>query len=324
MKAAVLVSNQNIIIEDRPIPKTDSYRNILLEMLYVGICGSDMPKYFGNRAKHLPVVLGHECCGIVKEGPSYLFNKLVACIPMWYCSKCENCREGNFQLCSNHEYMSSTMDGGMQQFYTIPEQFILDVNDLIENPQLAVLIEPAAVAVHACELIFDELHKNKNKKITIIGKGTIGLLVSLVLQKYVHIYPEQINIISYGDIYEVNSADYCFECSGHVGGLNTAVEVTKYRGQILQLGIIYPEFFKEEELFIFDKLLRKEINMQGTWNSDFRDDWAIAYKLITNNMKDFNTLISRVYLLDKVNEAFKEKQKDTGIIKTLINVGAII
>lgn len=31
-----------------------------------------MPKYFGNRAKHYPLVLGHEFCGIVEDGPEEL------------------------------------------------------------------------------------------------------------------------------------------------------------------------------------------------------------------------------------------------------------
>lgn len=322
MKAAVLDKKESIIIEDRPIPKTDAESNVLLKVLYCGICGSDMPKYFGNRAKHYPLVLGHEFCGIVEEGPEELKGKLAAGIPLWYCGECDNCKNGNFELCRNHRYIGSTIDGAMQEYITIPDKYILEADALRANPELAALVEPCAVAVHACNLIFDEMRKNKNKSFGIIGDGVIGTLMYLVLRHYGKIYREQIRLIGPKDEVQEDMFDYCFECSGKVGGLNSAIKSTKYKGQIMQLGIVYPEFFKEQELFNFDKLLRKEQNMQGCWNSNFRDDWIEALNIISKFPEEYKKIISRVYNLENTEQAFLDKKYNKEkILKLMIKVG---
>lgn len=308
MKSAVVVGKENIIMEDRPKPQIDSYRNVLLKILYCGICGSDMPKYYGNRIKRYPLVLGHEFCGIVEEGPNNLVGKLVSGIPMWYCGECDNCKDGNYELCSNHKYVGSTLDGAMQEYLTIPEKYVLDANILNDKPELAALIEPCAVAVHASNILFDGLKKDKAGKIGIIGDGVIGSLIYLVLRHYKQIPKDQITFITKETIPEENIFDYCFECSGHVNGLNSAIKATKYKGQIMQLGIIYPEFFKEGENLQFDRLLRKEQNLQGCWNSNFKQDWKDSLEIISKFRLEYEQLITWIYDLDRVKEAFEDKK----------------
>ena len=90
----------------------------------------------------------------------------------------------------------------------------------------------------------------------------------------------------------------------------------------MQLGIIYPEFFKGSDEFNFDKLLRKEQNMQGCGNSNFRDDWVKALQIISQFPDDYMNIISKVYNLDEVNEAFLYKKycKDK-LLKLMIKVG---
>lgn len=322
MKAAVLESKQSIRILNRNKPIINNENNVLLKILYCGICGSDLSKYFNNQVKNYPLVLGHEFCGIVEDGPNELKGKLVAGIPLWYCGECENCKNGNFELCSNHKYVGSTIDGAMQEYITIPEKYILNTDILKDKPILAALIEPCAVAIHACNLIFNELNRNKNKMFGIIGDGVIGNLLNLILKHYGNIYKEQIKMIGPNDYIQDNLFDYCFECSGTISGLNSAIKCTKYKGQIMQLGIIYPEFFKGNDCFNFDKLLRKEQNMQGCWNSNFRDDWVKALQIISQFPNDYMNIISKTYDLDEVNEAFLSKKYCTEkMLKLMIRVG---
>ena len=57
MKAAKLYGSQNIEIEQTPVPELANENDVLIKVLYCGICGSDMPKYFGHRVKKYPTVI---------------------------------------------------------------------------------------------------------------------------------------------------------------------------------------------------------------------------------------------------------------------------
>lgn len=309
MKCAILRSPFNIELDNITKPKIDSIRNTLIKVLYCGICGSDMSKYKGHKQSYKDLILGHEFCGKVEEGPENLRGKLVSGIPLWYCNNCNNCRDGNYQLCTHHSYMGSTIDGALQEYITIPSQYVFDISKLEDNPILGALIEPLGIAVHCENLLFQ---KNlTHSKIAIIGGGAIGSLLFNVLTQHLYLNPSQIYIINKDDTRELSDFDYCFECSGTVSGLNSAILKTKVRGTIIQVGIIYPNVLKENPM-MFDKFLRKEQIIIGSWNSDFHMDWKIAYDLISDNPDSYMRLIDpNIFSLDKANDAFMYKSKTT-------------
>lgn len=320
MLAAKVVGKERIELEEGEKPQVDEYRNCLVKVLYCGICGSDMPKYYGNRIKRYPLVLGHEMCGIVEEGPEHLVGKLVSVIPMWYCGECDNCKADNYELCTNHLYLGSTIDGAMQEYITVPEKYILKCSE-IKNKKLAALIEPFAVAIHTVNQVYGNCQYSK---IAIVGDGVIGRLVYLSLILYGHVKKESIELFGPNDFPKENSYDMVFECSGKVGGFNKAIKICKYKASIVQVGIIYSEFFKGNEDVDFDKLLRKELLLKGIWNSNFHGDWELAKIIISNNEEKFEELITDIFLLEDVEEAFKYKNNTHGyekVLKTMLNVG---
>lgn len=318
MIAAKIVGKERIEIQNIDKPIIDNYNNVLIKILYCGICGSDMPKYFGNRIKKYPLVIGHEFCGIVEEGPSQLIGSLVSGIPMIYCGKCENCLQGNYQLCSNHKYIGSTLDGAMEEYLVIPEKYVLKINELKDEPQLGALIEPFAVAIHATNLV---RYNTLKASIGIIGTGVIATMIYNALRYNLHVPEENIVLVSKEDIPQDNIFDYCYECSGNIGGLNSAIKGTKYRGTIIQLGIIYPEFFNKGISLNFDILLRKEQQLKGCWNSNFKDEWYTAYELISKHRKAFNKIITNTFNLEELEKAFEYKKNNTNATKVLIKVG---
>ena len=152
--------------------------------------------------------------------------------------------------------MGSSIDGAFQEYVSIPEKYLFEIPLLEKESILGTLVEPTAVSVHTVNILFN---KNlTNSKIAIIGNGTIGSLIYITLQKYLNIDKSQINIISrFQTLSKDEQYDYCFECSGDVTGINKAIAATRYRGTIIQVGIIYNKQFKQKD-FHFDKLLRKE------------------------------------------------------------------
>lgn len=66
MKAAVMHGTRNISIETLPVPQIEE-NEVLIKVMAVGICGSDLHYYESGRiGKYVvdkPFILGHECAG---------------------------------------------------------------------------------------------------------------------------------------------------------------------------------------------------------------------------------------------------------------------
>lgn len=78
---------------------------VLVELVSAGLCHSDLAVIDGTRPRALPIVLGHEAAGIVREVGSGAHDVTVddhvvfALTPM--CGRCSYCIEGRPNLCQN-------------------------------------------------------------------------------------------------------------------------------------------------------------------------------------------------------------------------------
>src|ERR1051326_3069939 len=76
MRAAILQRPRTISIECVPVPQPE-IEEVLVEVEAVGLCGSDMKFYTGDRTLAGPMVLGHEVAGrIVAVGTNVQAQRL--------------------------------------------------------------------------------------------------------------------------------------------------------------------------------------------------------------------------------------------------------
>jgi S-(hydroxymethyl)glutathione dehydrogenase/alcohol dehydrogenase len=107
MKAAVFREiGQPMGIEDISISKPQG-REVLVRMMAVGVCHSDMHVLTGDAQHPLPAVLGHEAAGIVEQvGPDVRHvqpgDHVVVCLT-FYCGHCEQCLGGHSNRCFTPE-----------------------------------------------------------------------------------------------------------------------------------------------------------------------------------------------------------------------------
>jgi S-(hydroxymethyl)glutathione dehydrogenase/alcohol dehydrogenase len=107
MKAAVFREiGQAMGIEDISISKPQG-REVLVRMMAVGVCHSDMHVLTGDAQHPLPAVLGHEAAGIVEQvGPDVRHvqpgDHVVVCLT-FYCGHCEQCLGGHSNRCFTPE-----------------------------------------------------------------------------------------------------------------------------------------------------------------------------------------------------------------------------
>ena len=107
MKAAVLRELLTpMAIEDVVIAKP-SPREVLVRLVAVGVCHSDLHIITGDLPHPLPAVLGHEAAGIVEQVGSDVRavkpgDHVIVCLT-FHCGHCEQCETGNSHRCMPDE-----------------------------------------------------------------------------------------------------------------------------------------------------------------------------------------------------------------------------
>ncbi len=97
---------------------------VLVEIAGAGLCHSDLSVINGNRPRVMPMVLGHEASGVVREvGPEVSELRpgdhvVFAFVPA--CSHCLPCNSGRAALCENgaKSNVAGTLLGGSRRFHS--------------------------------------------------------------------------------------------------------------------------------------------------------------------------------------------------------------
>lgn len=134
-KSAMLYDPLLMKIENKII-RNIKPNEVLIKIMAVGICGSDIHYYkkgkIGNKAISTPLILGHECSGIVVDiGENVQTLKIgdrVAIEPGDYCKTCEYCLRGKYNLCDNVRYLSSPpINGALTEFLIHPAHLVYQI-----------------------------------------------------------------------------------------------------------------------------------------------------------------------------------------------------
>ncbi len=154
---------------------------VILEVKYAGICGSDLTIYQGKhqRAKP-PTILGHEFSGIVLErrgegSPEVRAGDRVAVNPCYACGQCELCLAGKGHICERKGLYGVDSDGGFARYAKVALTALHRLPEWASFEEGA-LIEPLAVAVRAVKIG----RFSFGESAAVIGGGPIGLLTGMV------------------------------------------------------------------------------------------------------------------------------------------------
>jgi 2-desacetyl-2-hydroxyethyl bacteriochlorophyllide A dehydrogenase len=156
---------------------------VRIEVKYCSICGSDLHIYKGKHPyAQLPVALGHEVSGVIKELGSEVKNlkvgQRVIVEPVYKCGKCKACLKGDYCYCEQLSFQYRKGNGAMRKYFTIEEECVFPIPDELDF-DTASLIEPLAVAVHAVK----KADIRMGETVLVMGCGAIGLLVSALCAK---------------------------------------------------------------------------------------------------------------------------------------------
>ena len=321
MKAIRLNSPENLVVEDVPIPElTDGWA--LVEMHHGVICGSDK-RWYKVGAHKMPLTLGHELSGIVREVKDEtakdLIGKPVSIIPLLACGKCGYCRSGLYNLCGSYKYLGSSTDGGFADYVAVPLANLIPVPETIELDEVA-LIDPFSVGLHALRMA----NYRSGQSVIILGAGAVGMTAATYLidvfgglnVTVADVAPgklelaqkmgaKTIDLNSVGDLSKY-SADVIVIATAAPSAISLAFQMVEKRGVISVPGITYQPL--EIPAKTWELLLRKEARVVGSWNYVWskwpEDEWGTTIAYMASQKIKPKNLITHHFKLDKAVEAF--------------------
>lgn len=177
MLQAVMTSPGKIEFRDVPIPDVKE-GEVLVKIMKIGICGSDIHVYHGKHPyTSFPVVQGHEVSGeVVKTGRGVKDLKpgdRVTIMPQVVCGKCYSCTHGRYHICDELKVMGFQTTGTASEYFAVDANKVLKFADSVSFDEGA-MIEPLAVAVHA----LGRAGNVEGMKVLVLGAGPIGNLVA--------------------------------------------------------------------------------------------------------------------------------------------------
>lgn len=295
MTAAVMHAPGDLRVEVVPVRRPGP-GEVLLKVAACGVCGSDIPRMLHNGGYVMPIICGHEFSGWVAElgegATGFEIGELVTVPPLIPCRRCDFCVRGDFGLCTDYDYFGSRSDGAYAQYVVSPVGNLMALLDGID-PRAAAMLDPAAIALHALW----KTGLRSGHRVLVIGAGPIGLfgvqwarLAGAAEIVALDVSPEKAAMaVEAGATHAVQSADEVTALAGRgfdvvleSAGVPTTVDIaaamTAPRGHAVYIGIPHAPVTLEKKTF--DRFLRQEISLHGSWNSFSApfpgDEWRTA------------------------------------------------
>ena len=317
MRACVLHAIGDLRAGDRPDPAPGPGQ-VLVRVAACGICGSDLPRVFEKGTYRFPLIPGHEMAGVVEEvgaGVSCVSpGDRVAVFPLLPCGRCEPCQHGWLHLCDDYGYLGSRCDGGFAELVLAPEANLVPVPDGVSLEHAAVT-EPAAVARHALR----RGDMARGESVWIVGAGAIGLILvqwardlgaSQVfvsdVQKFKLDLARQWPGVAVCDARKHDApswvrdetggrgADLVVEAVGMAATAAQAIRGARKRGRVVLMGNPAGEMVLPQNDYAL--VLRHELTVLGTWNSDRgagdEGDWADSLRAMGGGALDLDPIVT--------------------------------
>lgn len=175
MRVAKLVSTRRIEVSDTLDVSKPKPGMVIMKVMVVGICGTDIHIFNGNRSDvALPRVMGHELSGVITElgegVDRVCIGDRVVLDPVMSCRTCSVCKRGRRNICAKVKCFGVQMNGGFQDYIEVPADQVYRIPD-ITTFQQAALVEPFSISAN----IIARSNIQSGETVAIIGSGTVGL-----------------------------------------------------------------------------------------------------------------------------------------------------
>lgn len=329
MKSIQISKDLKVSIEENEVPKKEKGQ-VLLKLLYGGICGSDLNTYRGKSPyTKYPVIPGHELSAEILEVDNndrgLKKGMFVTVNPYFNCEHCYSCERGFVNCCTTNETMGVQRNGGFSQYITMPIERVYDANGL--SPKLISIVEPFCIGYHGVK----RANIQSGEKVLVVGAGTIGIFAALsaklmgadvfvcdvakekldyaaknfdidgiILNDNNDTFNEKVSEITNG-----NGFDVTVEAVGLPSTFQNCVDAVAFHGRTIVIGV-----GKSNLDFNFTLIQKKEMDIMGSRNA-VKSDFLEVIDIIKNNkVRNLERVITNEYSYLDAAKAFDEFDKN--------------
>lgn len=337
MKAFAITKERTVRAIDIEEPHPDS-NEILMEVHYIGLCGSDLNSYRGLMPLvTLPRVPGHEISGIIIDKGSrvpstFKTGDKATVSPYTNCGVCPACRTGRVNTCEYNQTLGVQREGALTRKIRVPFDKVF-TSEILSLEELA-LVEPVSVGYHST----NRGEVKETDTVLVIGCGVIGMgALCAAVRKGATVIAVDIDdrklesAKHFGAACTINSksenalsrikeltrnegVDVAIEAVGSPATFTLALEAVTFAGRVVAIG-----YSKEDVRFNSQLIVRKELDLYGSRNA--LRVFPSVIRMFELKEKPYSDLITKVFPFDQTPEAFKFWDENTGSVsKILIHV----
>ncbi|HEY0122465.1 MAG TPA: alcohol dehydrogenase catalytic domain-containing protein [Rhizobium sp.] len=335
MKAVRLYDAMDLRVEEveRPFQPPAGFVNI--DVRAAGICGSDLHNFrTGQWISRRPSTAGHEFCGRISaigdgvEGLSV--GDTVAADSRIYCGTCPACASGRTNVCENLGFVGEVCDGGFAEQVQLPAKLVIRHEQSLD-PQVAVMAEPLAVALHAIQ----RLRVPPGEPVLLIGCGTIGGLSGLLFSRlhdgdllFSDLRADRARMVAEicgGAAIDLAPAEiaaglrgrrlrYALDATGSTQAIGQAIDLLSGGGALALVGISHGRLDLDPNI-----LVEREIALLGC--HAYENELAQAVSLLPQLQKELLEFSDVLTSLDEVPDAYQRLlDGQTNKLKTIVRI----
>lgn len=347
--AAFVWGKNDLRVRPFDLPKELEPHEVLVRIKAVGICGSDI-----HYLKHMrladfimkePMVIGHECAGIVEEIGSKVEHlsagDRVALEPGISCGKCKLCKGGSYNLCPDMKFFATPpFHGSLANKVVHPADLCFKLPDNVSLEEGA-MCEPLSVGVHTCR----RAGIGADTSVLIIGAGPIGLVSLLVARAFgaPHILVADVDlhrlkvakelgadavvqvstndadideeVLKLQDAMGTAEIDVTLDCAGFSKSMTTALRATRTAGLICLVGMGHHMMTVP-----LAPASVREVDVLGVFR--YRNTYPLCINLLKTGKIDVRPLITHRFGFSQkeVEEAFETSANGGTAIKVMFNL----
>lgn len=350
MRAAFLVGPDRLEVREAPVPEPGP-EDVLIRVEACAVCSSDVSlihRPWPGQPPYGSFIPGHEYAGVVaavgRTVDEVRVGERVAVEVHFGCTRCANCRVGNYTACLNwgdrdkgHRANGMTTNGGFAQYVVNHVSTVHPIPDWVSS-EAASLLTNLGCVLYGFQLTGGYI---VGDTVAVIGEGPLGLLsvqvarllgaesVSLLgldehrLALGARMGAERIVRVQQEDPLAIlktdpkSGVDLAIEASGSAEGLRLAGLLPRWMGKALLLGI--PE---GEGALDFHELIRGN-KLVYTVRGEGWTNCRRAASLLRQRRVDLQPLVSHVFPLERIREAFDTHiEKRDNALKVVVNPAA--
>ena len=333
MKALRWHARGDVRLDEIPNPPAPKDDEIQLEVLWCGICGTDVEEWQNGPylVTNAPLTLGHEISGKVisigKNINEFKVGDRVGVDGLSGCGTCEYCLANKVNLCSELSAVGFMSNGGLAEFLNVSADVCVKIPENAPD-EAGALAETLSVSIRALR----RARFKEGETVNVIGAGAVGLLAAQAARamgaKKVSIVEKLENRraiaqqLGFSEVYDPSEfdnnslADIVLECSGNKKAIELAINSLKPAGRAVLIGISS----ENPELNTFD-LVVKEKEILGTLSHIRDEDFKTALDLISSGKINLDLVVSdRVPLSEALDHGLRAlKDSPSKHLKILVS-----